>query len=200
MVAISCFYINYNNSPVKFIFIQFEQFVKIMLNNRIIILTYKQLIYNIKLFQLFKLSLLCTEDTSRIYINSYAELGVSTKQYLRHLEFTDEFKFVEFSNFKCQYKFVSLDKLSNRDPHSAQEPKRSTSSKKIRKFEKLFDSYIFKRIKQPNDLLNEYFDLELLELNNYFTKYINNEAKNQLLSSILHNYGHDVYSSVRKFL
>jgi hypothetical protein len=200
MVAISCFYISYNNSPVKLIFIQFKQFMKIMLNNRIIILTYKQLIYNIKLFQLFKLSLLCTEDTSRIYINSYAEFGVSTRQYLKRLEFTDEFKFVEFSNFKYQYKFVSLDKLSYRDPFLAQEPKRSSSSKKIRKFEKLFDSYIFKRIKQPNDLLNEYFDLELLELNNYFTKYINNEAKIQLLSSILHNYGRDVYSSVRKFL
>jgi hypothetical protein len=200
MVAISCFYISYNNSPVKLIFIQFKQFMKIMLNNRIIILTYKQLIYNIKLFQLFKLSILCTEDTSRIYINSYAEFGVSTRQYLKRLEFTDEFKFVEFSNFKYQYKFVSLDKLSYRDPFLAQEPKRSSSSKKIRKFEKLFDSYIFKRIKQPNDLLNEYFDLELLELNNYFTKYINNEAKIQLLSSILHNYGRDVYSSVRKFL
>jgi len=200
MVAISCFYISYNNSPVKLIFIQFKQFMKIMLNNRIIILTYKQLIYNIKLFQLFKLSLLCTEDTSRIYINSYAEFGVSTRQYLKCLEFTDEFKFVEFSNFKYQYKFVSLDKLSYRDPFLAQEPKRSSSSKKIRKFEKLFDSYMFKRIKQPNDLLNEYFDLELLELNNYFTKYINYEAKIQLLSSILHNYGRDVYSSVRKFL
>ena len=58
MVTISCFYNHFNSISVNIIFIQFEKFVKVILNNRIVILTNKELISNIKLFQLFKLSLL----------------------------------------------------------------------------------------------------------------------------------------------
>ena len=192
MVTISCFYNHFNSISVNIIFIQFEKFVKVILNNRIVILTNKELISNIKLFQLFKLSLLCTEDTSRINQTAYGFIqSISTQQYWK-------------KSYFCQYYNIAvIKKQQHRNPLLAQEPNRSSSSKKIRKFEKLFSIYITYKIKDPNELLNEYLQLELAELNNYFTKYIEynkNNAKIQLLSSILHNYGRDVYSSVRKFM
>jgi hypothetical protein len=194
MVAISCFYNHYNKIPVNFTFIQFEQFVKVILNDRIVILTNKQLVSNDKLYKMFKLSLLCTKDTSQIYVDSsnYFQykvvMGVLTQQYWKHIEFTTDYDFVELS--KAKY----------RNPLLAQEPKRPSSSKKIRKFEKLFDTHMTERIKDPDELMKEYFSIHLSGLNEYFTRYINHNAKNELLSSIMHTYGRDVYSSVRRFL
>lgn len=71
-----------------------------------------------------------------------------------------------------------IKKQQQRNPLLAQEPKRSSSSNKIRKFEKLFSIYITYKIKDPNELLNEYLQLELAELNNYFTKYIEYNKNN----------------------
>ena len=41
MVTISCFYNHFNSISVNIIFIQFEKFVKVILNNRIVILQTK---------------------------------------------------------------------------------------------------------------------------------------------------------------
>jgi hypothetical protein len=199
MVTISCFYRSCNPTPIKFIFIQFERFVKVMFYDKIVILTYEQIVSNIYLFEMFKLSLLCTEDSSRIYKNSYNENCVSTRQYLRRLEFTDTNILQEFENFSNIYQLVELDKVKTRNPLLAQEPKRASSSKKIRKFAKLCFN-MANKIGDPYELMYEYLQVDIAELNYYFTKYINNETKIQLLSSILHNYGRDVYSSVRKFM
>lgn len=190
MVAISCFYNHYNKMSVNFIFIQFEQFVKVILNDRIVTLTNKQLVSNNKLYKMFKLSLLCTKDTSQINVDpsNYFGMGILTQRYWKHIEFTTDYDFVELS--KAKY----------RNPLLAQEPKRPSSSKKIRKFEKLFDTYMTERIKDPDELLKEYFSIHLIDLNEYFIRYIDHNAKIELLSSIMHTYGRDVYSSVRRFL
>jgi hypothetical protein len=200
MVAISCFYRSCNPTPIKIIFIQFERFVKVMFYDKIVILTYEQIVSNIYLFEMFKLSLLCTEDTSRIYKNSYNETCVSTRRYLRCLEFTDTYILQEFENFSNIYQLVELDKTRN--PLLAQEPKRASSAKKIRKFNKLCFN-MANKIGDPYELMYEYLQLELADLNDYFIKYIEhnkNNAKIQLLTSIQHNYGRDVYLSIRKFL
>lgn len=66
MVCISCFYIHYNRHPINFTFIRFTNFIKVILNKRSIILTNERLASNIELFQIYKLSLLCTKDSSTI--------------------------------------------------------------------------------------------------------------------------------------
>ncbi len=194
MVTISSFHNHYNRNPVNFIFIKFEKFVKVNLNDCSVILTNKDLVSNFQLFQIFKLSLLCTEDTSNIQetvVFDETVLGISTQWYWKKTQ------------FRKYYSFIELFNTNKRNPLNAQEPKRSSSAKKIRKFNKLFNSYIANKIKDPTELIREYFSHELLELFDYFRKYIDynkNNPRIQLLSAIRHNYGKDVYSSIHKYM
>jgi hypothetical protein len=192
MVAISCF--NQNKS-VNFTFIEFNQFVKVSVNNRIVILTKKQLGSNYKLLQMFKLSILCTKDTSvatSYIINDTGATvwGVNTQIYWKQQYFSN-------------YEFTQLHSSQFRNPLLAQEPKRASSNKKIKKFMKLFHYMMTERIHDQNAIIRKYYTSELLYLTNYFTRYIEHNRNNrqiQMLSQILHNYGYNVYSSVQQFL
>ena len=67
MVAISCyFYKNYNYESINCIFITYINYVKIILNEKSIILSKIQLKSNLKLFQMYMLSLFYTKDTSSV--------------------------------------------------------------------------------------------------------------------------------------
>jgi hypothetical protein len=55
-------------------------------------------------------------------------------------------------------------------------------------------------VKDPIDIFNEFFEQETAGMFDYFKRYIEHERKVEMLSVILHNYGNDVYSGVRKFL
>ena len=73
MVEISCFKGIYNKYSVIFTFIKFKNYVKVILDAKSVILTNMQLISNIELFQIYKLSLLCTKHSSNIEtINKYS--------------------------------------------------------------------------------------------------------------------------------
>jgi len=195
MPTISCFYNHYNREPFNFTFIQFEKFVKVILNFRSVVLTNAQLVSNPLLFQIFKLSLLLTEDTSVITsnINEYTHktvYGVSTMRYWKHIHLTD------------YYEFVELEKSSSRNPLKSSEPKRASSYKKIKKFMRLLHNiYETDKIVKPNIIINEYLDnADIAEIIDYFTKYIEYNRKIEMLSVILHNYGRDVYRSVMQHL
>ena len=133
MPSISCFYIHYNREPINIIFVKYENFIKIFLNEKSVILTIQQLLSIRELFQIYLISLLLTEDTSKIsfdiehYRNVY---GVSTIRYWKNLHLTST------------YNVVLLEKNPHKNPLNANEPKRSTSLKKINKFLKKFDKYI----------------------------------------------------------
>ena len=78
----------------------------------------------------------------------------------------------------------------------SQEPKRSTSSKKIRKFMRNFELYKNEVIKNPIDIFNEFYMNETQDIyRNY--EY---EKKIEILLNIRHTFGYDIYSSIRKFL
>lgn len=196
MPTISCFYNHYNREPFNFTFIQFEKFVKVILNYRSIILTNKQLASNPLLFQVFKLSLLLTEDTSMISsnIDEYSKktvYGVSTMKYWKHIHLTD------------YYSFIELEKFSSKNPLNGKEPKRASSIKKIKKFMKLFHGlYEADKIVKPNEIMNDYFVdvMDMINIFDYFERYIEYNRKIEMLSVILHNYGRDVYRSVKQFL
>ena len=192
MPSISCFYVHYNREPINIIFVKYENFIKIFLNEKSVILTIQQLLSVHKLFQIYILSLLLTEDTSNIsfeiehYRNVY---GVSTIGYWKNLHLTST------------YNIVLLEKNPHKNPLNANEPKRSTSLKKINKFLKKFDKYNDDNyIVDVERIFNEYYSMETSSIFSYIKRYIEHEKKIEMLSVILHNYGKDVYSAVSKHL
>jgi hypothetical protein len=192
MPSISCFYVHYNRDPINIIFVKYENFIKIFLNEKSVILTIQQLLSVRELFQIYLLSLLLTEDTSKIsfdiehYRNVY---GVSTIRYWKNLYLTST------------YNVVMLEKNPHKNPLNSNEPKRSTSLKKINKFLKKFDKYIDdNHIVDVERIFNEYYSMETSSIFSYFRRYIEHEKKIEMLSVVLHNYGKDVYSAVRKHL
>jgi hypothetical protein len=198
MVTISTFHNHFSRRPVNFIFIQFEQFIKINLNDNLndksVILTNEQLVSNSTLFQIFKLSLLCTEDNTRIQIstiNGFIIYGIYSRWYWK------------YSNFINYYRFTELYNTNTRNPLHAQEPKRASSNKKIRKFIKFVNVCINLRIKGSDVLIREYYDYELNILVNYFNRYIEHNQNNRqikMLTQIKKNYGIDIYNLIRIYL
>jgi hypothetical protein len=167
MVTISCYYNHYNRDPINFTFIKYEKYIKIILNDRSIIITIEQLVTNYYLFQIYILSLLCTEDTE-IFSIRYGKYGIYSQWYWKNLYFTNYYNFTEL------YK--------QKNPLFSQEPKRISGNKKIKKFSKLFDSYLSK-IKDPIVLINEYYLSESIDLIEEINKY-----------------GKDIYSSIKNYL
>jgi hypothetical protein len=191
MPSISCFYHRlFYQDPNKIIFIKFENFVKIIFKNKCIILTNKDLTSNQRLFELFLLSLLVTKDTSKInsmVANDKIIYGVETMKYERS-RFADYYKIIKISNIK-------------KNPLNAVEPKRASGNKKFRKFIKLFNEvYKTEIIKEPLIMMEEFYYIKHYTLFDYFRNYIDYENRIINLSMILHNYGRDIYISVRRFL
>ena len=132
MPSISCFYNNYDFNHFKFIFIEFEKYVKIVFNCKAIILKKEDLILNKKLLQVYILSLILTKDTSRIYSITDEDTkkiiyGILTIWYWKELQSLN------------RYQFSMLEKARSKNPLKASEPKRSSGDKKIKKFFKSFD-------------------------------------------------------------
>lgn len=191
MVEVSCFYIHSINS-INFTFIKFNNFMKIILNKRSVILTNKQIIENSKLFQIYILSLLCTKDTSNIqviYNDRYKKdfYGIAARKYWQCNYYTDNYEIIEFekSNLK-----------SPRNPLKILEPKRESGMKKIRKFMKLFNLI---RI-NPIECIREYYEIESMQYIDYFSRYISYNKKIYVLSMIKSKYGNDIYEKIISFI
>ena len=176
--TISCLYMTANRDPANFTFIKFNNFVKVIFNDRMITIPVKQLIANRELFQLYIVSLLFTEDTSEIYkdtINDCVYYGVSTLVY-------SDF------NLANSYKVIYLTKSHHRNPLNSKEPKRASSKKKYNKFMKYFynccadESYIV----DPGHLLRDYYSGKA-ELIGYFNEYLETEIHSAIceLESII---------------
>ena len=192
--SISCYYMHYNYQPYNFTFIKFEKFVKVLLNARAVVMNFKQLAENTKLFKIYQLSLLLTKDTTQISTlvdetTGDVMYGVITEWYWKHLR---------ISGFE---EFTVLEKSRYKNPLKSCEPKRESSGKKINKFLKLFNSEdVVNKMKDPDVVVLEFFQKESAEIFDYFRRYIEHERKVEMLSVILHNYGRDVYGCVRKFV
>lgn len=190
MVEISCFYIYYTSKPINFTFITFENYVRIILNDKSIILEKKELAVNKILFQFYILSLLCTKDTTKInknYDKRYKSIvySISTRKYWKNLYYTNEYDYIN---------------ILSKDPFKCQEPKRQCGMKKYRKFMKHLNLYITILRLNPIDCIIEYYEMESLEFAEYFRRYINYNKKIYLLSIILHNYGRDIYTCIQKYI
>lgn len=166
--TISCLYMSFNRDPANITFIEFNNFVKVIFNRRSVIMTKEHLIVNRELFNMYLMSLLFTEDSSKInkvIINDVVHYGISTMKY------SDDF----LSN--NSYNVVHLEKSVHRNPLNSKQPTRESSRKKYNKFMKYFyncnadKSYII----DPTDLLCDYFHAEACEVLHYFDEYIQNE-------------------------
>lgn len=187
MVSISCFYNHYNRDPINITFIKYNNYFKVIINHISIIITTEMLIFNEKLFQMYILSLLCTEDTSIInYKNN--KYGVNTLKYWKHISFKNNYYFIELF-------------FNKKNPLNTIEPKRASSSKKIKKFQKLFNKYMTtKMIKNPIELLIEYYELHTDDIIDNIECIKEYEDKIKMCALLLHEFGYDIYSSIEKHL
>ena len=193
MTTVSCFYYRlWRRQQFNFTFIKFEKFVKIILDRKVVILTNKELVSNPELFKIFLLSLLLTENTSKVdsvINNNKIIYGITSFQYLNS------------SQPKLEMRFNEFEKSKNKNPLNARAPIRTSSDKKIRKFFKSFDKfYDNDMIIEPKYVIEDYLDDQAIEVVNYFNKYIEHECMVLMLSSIFHNFGQDVYASVNWFI
>lgn len=192
MTSISCLYIHYNRTPINFVFVKYENFIKIMLNDKSVVMTIKDMISYRELFQIYIMSLILTEDTSTIEKSRFEGkniYGVSTIKYWKNLYLS------------YYYDFIPLEKSSHRNPLNTIEPKRSTSSRKINKFMRTFyRNYNKGLIAEFDKLFQEYYSFESSYLFEYFNIYIEYEKKIQILSAIKHNYGNDIYSVISNYM
>jgi len=192
--SISCYYLHYNRQPYNFTFIKFEKFVKVILNTRAVVMTIKQLVENAKLFKIYQLSLLLTNDTEQIFtsVDEFSGdviYGVMTVWY---------WKYLRLSGFE---EFTALEKSRYKNPFKSCEPKRESSRKKYNKFLKLFNSEdVVNKMKDPDVVVLEFFQKESADIYDYFRQYIEHEKKIEMLSVIMHNYGRDIYKCVKQFV
>ncbi len=195
--SISCFNFHYFDNSFKFIFIEFDNYIKVIVNNKMIVLTKQELTLNTRLFQIYLISLLLTEDTKNISsftLDKSYIYGVRSRWYVKTL---DCFNMVLIDRDR----FSMISKLSNRNPLNASSPKRSSGPKKIRKVMKLVDKfYKDYNIIDLSFILSIFYRNELQPSIDYLERYIAHEKKIEMLSSIFHKYGRDVYASVNRFL
>lgn len=153
MVSISGFYTVFNSIEHNFIFITYEKYVKIIYNRKSVIISLDNLIKNKKLFQIYFLSFVCTEDSSNAETNIYL-LGYI--QYTAYIYGTMIRQYNQtYQTFDNDYKFNPMTKNYVRNPFLSQEPKRESSNKKQNKLLKniKYDLISF----EPNKIINNIF-------------------------------------------
>jgi len=195
---ISCFYFELYNSSLKYIFIEYENYFKVIINDKSIILTKQQLTINTKLLQIYLISLLLTENPEdimsiSIYYSKKQIYGINTIWCHKHWN-----NVYELGN---ELLFTKIDKYQHRNPLNTQEPKRHSSFKKINKFMN-FANNIYKcnNFNKIPEIIYLYYQDKSKELFDYFDRYIKHEKKIEILSNILHNFGPDVYYSIKTFI
>jgi hypothetical protein len=190
---ISCFYstncLFEDSININITFVRYDQYFRVIFNDKSIAITIDQLMSSDELFQVYILSLLLTENTTEIVSkrkNNKIVYGVSTNLYSKGF---------------LNYKFIMIEKLPHKNPMNMEEPKRSSGPKKLRKLMKMFyNMHEGEMFLDPIILLNEYYKNETEKISEFVKKETEKHKRIEILSNILHNYGRDIYSSIRKYL
>jgi hypothetical protein len=186
MPEISCFYVNNRITiTTRIIFIRFDKyFIVRVCNYKQIILSYETFIKIPKLFETYILSLLLTEDNSKlIKVNVF---WMKTKYLWKREKYLNMYNDVIIGNKNL------LNKC---------EPKRETSNKKIKKFIKQFNNEF--RYDNSFEYIKKFINNEIKqtdeELNNLqIMVYKDNTIS--LLTGIKKKYGKDIYEIIRSYL
>jgi hypothetical protein len=200
MVAVSCFYNIYDKSCVKYIFIKYENYFKVIINSKSIILSNKSVVNNKQLFQIYILSLLCTNDTSTVDIMTIK--NKSTELYIpsticKNIYGIFAEKYLGYNYFTNYSSFVELDENIYRNPLLSIEPKRESGNKKIRKFEKLFYKSLTTN-DTPIDLIIEYYNVKTSVEYTIIDKYKYYNKKIMLLMCVNRRLGNDIYKYLKE--
>jgi hypothetical protein len=185
MVEVSCFYIHFKINSINFTFIKYEKFIKIIFQEKRIVMKIENLRNYQILFQFYILSLLCTEDVSKISCvkNDYA---ISTLKYWKYSSYCDD------------YDNITLEKSCTKNPFLSQEPKRETTIKKLNKLLKMINTYYNKQtFRHPSYYINNFIIKKIAETN--IEDVIQYEKEIYLLSCI-RGVNRDIYSAIKKFM
>ena len=193
MVEISCYYIYSNRNPRYIVFIRYEKFMKMILSGyRTIIMSIDNFNNDYNLFQYYCLSLIMTEDNTKIYresdkeyIDNRLRYGVSIELNWKNLYFTDNFR-IQFLNIK-------------KNPFNSIEPKKETTSKKINKFYKNFyKDFQQEPLKLIEIIIKDKCKSSVSLINNLEIG-IKIENRIKILTGIRKKYGDDIYYLIRKY-
>jgi hypothetical protein len=209
MVAISCYYNHYNYESINCIFITYLNYVKIILNEKSIIFSKIQLKSNSKLFQMYILSLFYTQDTSQVEMveeklhKNRSIYNIYTRKIWKHLRLNNHYEPITIEEYyrnpnNSTYK-IAQPKYT-RNPLNTQEPKRTSSNKKIKKFIKHLNDVTFLKYDTNNFemMLNECYLNELKDICEYFQSYIDYKYQVNILAMFSNTYGIDITSSIIK--
>lgn len=144
MVQITCYYLVNIINPeedVMLIFIRYEKFFKIILNDRSIIISINDIVYNQHLYGYYILSVILTEKCTNIS---------NEKEYKIPIIYDMNLKY-----FMNDYNNIILYK----NPLKSKEPKRNTSQKKINKFMKQLMNYL---PTTPFKIIDDYINQQTL--------------------------------------
>ena len=212
MVAISCyFYKNYNYESINCIFITYINYVKIILNEKSIILSKIQLKSNLKLFQMYMLSLFYTKDTSsvemvgeKLKINKNRCIyNIYTKVIWKHIGLNSYYEPVTIEEYYHNLNdptYKIAEPKYTRNPLNTQEPKRVSSDKKIKKFIKHLNNITYLKYYTNNIemMVKADYYYELNEISDYIQSYIDYNIQIYILAMFYNTHGVDICNSIIK--
>lgn len=191
MVEISCYYVHYNRNPINFTFVKYEKFMKIIFQQRVICIALENLQNDEVLYGVYILSLLCTEDTSKINYtwnerNRKRVYSISTEKTWKN------------RSFYGKYDFITLEKNCFKNPLLSQEPTKETSLKKQNKLLKLmYNHYENGYFSNPYDLINIYQEILLKRTN---MQQVIEYEKNIYILCCIRGFSRDIYANIMRFM
>ena len=192
MVEVSCFYVHYNRDPVNFTFIKYDNFMKIILQKRKIIIKIENLKNYEMLYHFYILSLLCTEDTSNIYkINDIFNeknfiYAISTQKFWKNLHLT------------YYYTPIILEKNQFKNPLLSKEPKKETGIKKQNKLLKMMSNYYYN-----GHIFNPLYYIDIFlkfMIDTVDMEQIIQHEKMIYILCCLRGFNKDIYTNIMKFI
>ena len=190
-IEISCFYMDNKYEPINIVFIKYEKFMKIYVQEKMMTILIEKLKYYELFYNIYLLSLLCTIDTSHICKkfkkkDKRISYGIYTKRNSHNLYIYDYYDVIELQSNRFKNPFLS------------KEPKRETSFKKQNKIFKLV-RYLNEYSVLPNSLLMIHTFISDNIEDTKINEIINYEKKIYLLCCIRHM-NIDIYHNIMKFM
>jgi len=187
----SCVYLFLRTGLNLIVFTKFDNYFIVNHDRKnIITITPEKLVSIPNLFKMYILSLLVTEDTRNV-----VKMKTKYFNYIRHT------LLIKYQNrpmiFNDTYKPIYIGK---RNSLNKLEPKRESSSKKINKFIKKFNSTF--EFNSPDTLIEKFIESEINieqnEINRILLKHHNDNIIS-LLTGIKKKFGRDIYDKIRSY-
>jgi len=135
MIKVTSFYTVFNGIIHNFVFIYYDNFIKIIYNKKSIILSHENFIKQKELFQIYFISLICTKNSDNVEKDMVYRTDDSQKEFVygslsKHY---NEY----YKRFDNHYSFNPLTKFSFKNPLNSKQPSRESSKRKQMKMLKV---------------------------------------------------------------